>query len=139
MFVSAATASHVLPVSRLSSLVPSKAYKAIVGYSERFQILQERALLPGVEVRAPRVAGVAVGGLRRVEPRARRFHLHTVSEEPDARLIVDVVAPVEQLRPAIGRLQQIGERRHRSVVQVRRAQPQTVERDGDVALRLSEV
>ena len=58
-------------------------------------------------------------------------------DESHVRRIVDVVAAPELARPALGRLEQIGQRRHRPVVQIRRAQPQAVERNRDVTVRSS--
>ena len=61
-----------------------------------------------------------------------------VDDEPDAVPVVDVVAAVEHRRPLV-RKHQRTQRRHRAVVQVRRAQPDAVERHVRVAVGLAEV
>ena len=47
----------------------------------------------------------------------------TLSDEADARRIVDVVRSIEALRPALGGLEEIHQRGHGSVVQIRRVEP----------------
>src|SRR3954470_7099700 len=140
MLVSAATSAHDVPVPPSSSLVPSKAYSAMMSIpSESFQILQQRSLLRRIEIRPPAVARIAVRGERRIEARAGGLGIHAVGHEAAARLVVDVVTTPEEFGPPIERLEQIGQRRHRSIVQIRRPQPEAVERHGGVALGLPEV
>src|SRR5437773_9389098 len=54
------------------------------------------------------------------------------ADEADVDGIVDVVAAIENLRPLRLGGEQVGERRHRAVVQIRRAQPDAVEERRDV-------
>src|SRR5437763_15129876 len=84
------------------------------------------------------MAGVAVAGPRRVEPRAGALGLASGGHESDRDRVEHVVPAPKTGRPARGRLQEIAERRNRSVVQVRRAQPDAVERTRGVALRAAE-
>ena len=63
----------------------------------------------------------------------------TFDTKPTFCLIEHVVAAIEHRRPAFGRLEQIAQRRHRAVVQIRPAQPDAVERLVGVAVGLAEV
>src|SRR5262245_38207824 len=77
--------------------------------SQRFQVLDERALLLGRQVGAVRVPGVAVAGRRGVEPRPGPFGVGAGGHEPDAHRLVDVVAAPEQRGATIGFLEEIGQ------------------------------
>src|SRR5262249_25382433 len=59
-------------------------------------------------------------------------------EAPFVRVEIDAPA-LEGLGPGLRLLQQVGERGHRAVVQVGRAQPQSVERQVGVAVGLLEM
>jgi hypothetical protein len=59
--------------------------------------------------------------------------------EPQPLAVVDVVAVVEALRTRFRRLEQVAERRHGTVVEVRRPRPDPVERRVGVAVGLVEV
>src|SRR5215475_13074858 len=51
-----------------------------------------------------------------------------ITDESDALRVVYIVAAVKLFRAMLRRLEQIAQRRHRSVVQIRRAQPDAVQR-----------
>src|SRR5262245_29115321 len=88
--------------------------------SESLQVLDQGALLRRGEGRPEEVPGVAVARHADVELGAVALRLGPGDDEAHLLLVVDVVAVPEDLGPVLHRLQQIGERRHRAVVQVRR-------------------
>src|SRR5678816_2883634 len=70
---------------------------------------------------------VAVRTLAGVVAGADAFGVGASRYETHVDRIVKIVAAPEYLRPLRGRVQQVAQRRHRAVVQVRRAQPETIE------------
>src|SRR5436305_10815643 len=55
-----------------------------------------------------------------------------VRDKSDVGLIVNVISTVEYLRPLADRVQQAAQCRHRTVVQVRCAEPDPVQKRGDI-------
>ena len=90
-------------------------------------------------VRGTLVALVAVAGTAGVVAPPAALGVGTARDESEVGEVVDVVADEERRRAAIARLEEGRDRRHRSVVEIRRAQPEAVERLVRVALRLAEV
>src|SRR5215471_8117717 len=96
--------------------------------SKPLQVFHDRALVGVGEGGSVNMAAVAVAGHRRVVAEEGPAALGgNVRDEAQVLLIVDVVAAEEDLGPPLRWLQQIAHRRHRSVVQVRRARPDPVE------------
>src|SRR4030095_14409819 len=65
--------------------------------------------------------------------------LRDITDESDALRVEYIVAAVNIFRALLRRLEEIGERRYRSVVQIRRAQPDAVQRLVRVAEGFAEV
>ena len=63
-----------------------------------------------------------------------RRGLRSRRHESDFHGIVHVVSAPELARPALGRLEEVRQRRHGPVVKIGRAQPQTVERNRDITV-----
>src|SRR5262245_8757796 len=107
---------------------------------EGLQVLDDRVLVLGgqadpVEVAAPAVARQLGIELEEGPPVLGG----DVVDEADLALIEDVVAPVEDPRPPLDRLQEVAQRRHRPVVEVGGAGPDPVQGLVGVALGLAEV
>src|SRR5262249_44822805 len=110
--------------------------------SECEQIRKESTAVLGRKIDAEEVSAIAVAALRRVEAEAaHRFVAGHASRrlKPALLGIENVKAPDEGLGPLILRQQKIRQRRHGPIVQIRRAQPQPVEREIRVAVGFLEI
>src|SRR5437868_176833 len=156
-------ANHARSASSTSTTMPAVCHlRFLVGVhslmrtsSKGLQVLDDVVLDFRRERRAPLppMSAVVTAPLRRVE---RPGHLHPLREigrhaavQRDRLLgrghpahphrIDDVVAAPEFRRPLLRRLEQIAQRGHRAVVQVRAAQPDAVERHVGVAAGVAEM
>src|SRR4029453_7052108 len=102
------------------------------------QILQQRRLGGRIERRAVEVTGVAVAAIPGVEAHSLTLGIRAARHEPDVGPVVDIVRTIELGWP-LRRVEQGTQRRHRTVVKVRRTQPEAVERHVRVAAGLAEV
>src|SRR5438067_11983171 len=109
--------------------------------SESLQILDERPLVGVGQRRAVWVAFVAAIAIAfdvRIENRKRpAFLLGIRRDEADVSQVINVIREIETLHALAGRLQQLPQVRHRTIVQVWSAQPDSVERHARVTVRLS--
>src|SRR5580765_6233482 len=74
---------------------------------------------------APEVPLIRVAGCARIEPEIL-FGFRSTRNEADPFLVVDVITAPEKFWPLVGRQKEICQCRHRTVVQVRCAQPETI-------------
>ena len=111
--------------------------------SESLQILDERPLVGVGQRRAVWVAFVAAIAIAfdvRIENRkCPAFLLGIRRDEADVSQVINVIREIETLHALAGRLQQLPQVRHRTIVQVWSAQPDSVERHARVTVRLSEM
>src|SRR6266511_3175111 len=111
--------------------------------SECLQELQERRLGRFGKLSAvgpSRVPDVAVARHRGVEPEEPSSSLlGEIGPEAAVRRVVHIVAAIENLGSLLGRLQERTQRRYRTVVQIRCAQPDAIERHVGVAEGLAEM
>ncbi len=87
------------------------------------------------------MAAVAFAATARVEKKERIVRLAARTDDSwrrfrpaDLHRIKDIVAAMKRDRPLLRRIKQIAQARHRAVMQVRRAQPDAVERRREVAV-----
>src|SRR5262249_29871182 len=107
--------------------------------SERLQVLEQLVLLLGRQVSAIEVPGVAVAAHAGIVLPAELLCLGPARDVAYVVVIEDVIRPIELLGALGRRRQQGAQRRHGAVVEVRRAQPDAVERRVGVAAGLAEV
>src|SRR5689334_21839587 len=138
-------ANQARSASTISATMPAVCHLRLMRTSsKRLQVLDHRVLVGVGQLRAPRppVPAAAAAALLRVE---RLGDLHPLREvrghaavqrrgllrrghESHSRRIDDVVAAPELGRALVRRVEQVAQRGHRAVVQVRAAQPDAVER-----------
>src|SRR5882724_5934821 len=111
--------------------------------SEGLQVLDEGVLLLGRQLGAVGLAlvpdiGIAGHGGVELEERSLAEGGHA-RHEADIGRIVHVVPPVEELGPPCRRLEEIAHARHRAVVEIGPAEPETVQRHVGVAEGLAEM
>ena len=94
---------------------------------QRFQIFQQCIFLHRRQGRAEHMALVPVRTLAGVVAGSDAFGVGAPCQEAHVDRIVNIVAAPEYLRTLRRRFQQVAQRRHRAVVQVRRAQPEAIE------------
>src|ERR1700677_31328 len=113
------------------------------GWSKGLQEFHDGVLFPGRQFRAvflALVAKISVAWQARVkEEKLPPVFLRHISRESYAPRIVHVVAPIKNRRTGRGRFEQFAQRRHRPVVQIRRAQPDAVQGLIGVAKGLAEM
>src|SRR5262245_56017990 len=115
--------------------------------SKRLQVFDDRVLVVVRQSQAVRVAAVRLGRLPGVvEGELAAVLFRDVADEPHPLGVEYVVAAVERRPPeslALGfqlrRVQELAQRRHRSVVQVWTAQPDAIQRRVRIAAGLAEV
>src|SRR5262245_184028 len=117
--------------------------RAEVYVSKPFQIFDDGVLLFGAEMRTVFRAFVPVVSVARepgvVAEKLPPILFRDITDEADALWVVYVVAAVKLFRALLRWLEQIAQRRRRAVVQVRRTQPDAVQRLVRVAEGLAKV
>src|SRR5256885_4217621 len=109
-------------------------------FLEFLHVFDQRVLFIRRQIRAVSMSGVAVAGRTGIQQEKLVAVLfRDIRDKAEFDLIEDIVAAIESLRPALRRFEQVSERRHRAVVQERRAQPDAVERHVGVAVRLAKM
>src|SRR5262245_38913848 len=83
---------------------------------ERLQVFEQRTLTLGRQIRAVAMSGIRVPRLGCVVHRPESLRLGAVRDKSHLWRVVHVVAAPEPRRPALGCVQQIGQRRNRAVV-----------------------
>ena len=85
-----------------------------------------------------KVAAVAVAGTAGVkEKELSSTFLGDIGDEPASLPIVDIIPTVEERRALRRGFEQVGERGHRAIMQIRSAQPDPIERHCHIPVRFS--
>src|SRR5215204_2388177 len=82
------------------------------------------------------MAVIATGSFAHIELSPNPLRVLPLRDKADIYRIVNIIAAIKNPGPIGRRIEPGAQRRHRAIVQIRRAQPDAVEKGGDVTARL---
>src|SRR5262245_8289625 len=98
-----------------------------------FQVLDQGLFVLRIEICTPEVPAVSISRQTGVEPEPCFLGFPACRNKTNAFGIIDIVPAIKELWASFRNLQEVTDGRHRTIVQIRRSGPDTIERYRDVA------